>query len=82
VIDAVPELGERLVSRAIDPDHYVVDTLRREILERKPSGSARVLSDSELVQLARLGDDVERHFGALQDIEFALDASWVAMAIS
>jgi rifampicin phosphotransferase len=74
VIDAIPELGERLVSGAVDPDHYVVDTPRRAVVERKPAGSSPVLSDGELVKLVELGEAVERHFGTPQDIEFALDA--------
>ena len=32
----------------------------------------RVLSDAEAVELARLGQRIERHFGAPQDIEWAL----------
>jgi pyruvate,water dikinase len=71
-IDAVAELGERLVSGAVNPDHYLIDTQRRHVLERQPVGEAPVLADHELAQLAVLGDRVERHFGIPQDIEFAL----------
>ena len=73
-IDAVAELGERLVSGAVNPDHYLIDTRACHVLERQPVGEASVLSDQELLHLALLGDRVERHFGAPQDIEFALDA--------
>jgi phosphohistidine swiveling domain-containing protein len=72
-VDAVAELGERLVSGAVNPDHYLIDTQRRHVLERQPVGDVPVLADHELAQLAVLGDRVERHFGAPQDIEFALD---------
>src|SRR5947209_960742 len=72
-IDAVTGLGERLVSGAVDPDHYVVDTLTRRIVERRPVGPEPVLSDDDLLALASLGERVEHHFGAPQDIEFALD---------
>jgi len=73
-IDAVAELGERLVSGAVNPDHYLVDTRACQVLERQPVGRTAVLSDQELLHVALLGDRVERHFGAPQDIEFALDA--------
>jgi pyruvate,water dikinase len=73
-IDAIAELGERLVSGAADPDHYVVNIPDRRVLARHPRGPAAVLSDAELLELAALGERVEAHFGAPQDIEFALDA--------
>nr|WP_200890926.1 PEP/pyruvate-binding domain-containing protein [Arthrobacter sp. SPG23] len=36
VIDASPGLGEAVVSGAVNPDHFVVDSATREILERRP----------------------------------------------
>src|SRR5207245_3387441 len=71
VIDAIAELGERLVSGAVDPDHYVV-TQRGKVLERRLVGPEAVLSDTEVLQLAELAAQVEARFGAPQDIEFAL----------
>lgn len=41
VIDASPGLGEAIVSGAVNPDHFVVDTATGEILERRP-GDKRV----------------------------------------
>jgi phosphohistidine swiveling domain-containing protein len=41
VIDASPGLGEAVVSGAVNPDHFVVDTRSGEILERLP-GDKRV----------------------------------------
>src|SRR5260370_30498835 len=35
VIDANPGLGEAVVSGATNPDHFVVDTARGEIVERR-----------------------------------------------
>lgn len=35
-------------------------------------GSARVLSDQDVVRVARMGDQVESHYGSPQDIEWAL----------
>lgn len=74
VVDAIAELGEKLVSGAVNPDHYVVDTLAASrVVEQRPTGDRAVLSAKELVQLAALAERVEAHFGAPQDIEFALD---------
>jgi pyruvate,water dikinase len=72
-VDAVPGLADSLVSGAANPDHYVVDTPAREVVERRPAGEVAALTDDELLALAALGDRVERLFGAPQDIEFALD---------
>jgi rifampicin phosphotransferase len=72
-VDAVRGLGEKLVSGAVNPDHYVVDTPAREVVERRPDGGEAALADEELLALAALGDRVERHLGAPQDIEFAID---------
>jgi rifampicin phosphotransferase len=74
-VDAIADLGEQLVSGAVDPDHYVVDIESREVLERRPVAAQPVLSDSELLELAALGDRVEAHFATPQDIEFAFDQS-------
>src|SRR5918997_1101037 len=41
VIDASPGLGEAVVSGAVNPDHFVVDTRSGQILERR-SGDKRV----------------------------------------
>jgi pyruvate,water dikinase len=73
-IDAIPELGEKLVSGAIDPDHFVIDGVNHRVTQRRSIGSTPVLSDAELLALADMGERVEQHFGAPQDIEFALDA--------
>jgi rifampicin phosphotransferase len=72
-IDAVAGLGDKLVAGAVDPDHYAVDVVSHEVLQRPAAGKSSVLSDHEVLTLAELGDRVERHFNAPQDIEFALD---------
>jgi pyruvate,water dikinase len=72
-IDAVTGLGEKLVAGAVDPNHYAVDTMRHEVVQRPGPGKPSVLSDQEVLALAELGDRLERHFNAPQDIEFALD---------
>src|SRR5207253_543668 len=105
VIDASPGLGEAVVSGAVNPDHFVVDTASGAIRERR-LGDKRVvvlpaqdggvqhvrvdgradqacLSDVQLRALARLGQQAERHLGAPQDLEFAVDAEgtlWLTQA--
>lgn len=38
-----------------------------------PEAAARVLDDGTVLELARLGMEVERHYGAPQDMEFAIE---------
>nr|WP_236557670.1 PEP/pyruvate-binding domain-containing protein [Arthrobacter sp. 9AX] len=96
VIDAAAGLGEAVVSGVVNPDHFVVDTAARRVLERKlgdksvavrtkPGGGtetrsmeggadASSLTDAQVLELADLGMQAERHFGAPQDTEWAIDA--------
>ncbi|MDP9982536.1 pyruvate,water dikinase [Pseudarthrobacter oxydans] len=100
VIDASPGLGEAVVSGAVNPDHFVVDSATRRILERRTgskrmairprpgggterieqtgSGSQPCLDEAQLLALERLGRRAEVHFGAPQDLEWAIDGSGAA----
>lgn len=69
VIDAVPGLGEKLVSGAVDPDHFQLGPTHT-ITQRSAQGAAPVLTDDQLGQLAGLGRRIEEHFDAQQDVEF------------
>lgn len=105
VIDASPGLGEAVVSGAVNPDHFVVNAVSGEIVERRlgdkrlliratpGGGTERIklaeeskmpcLTDEQVVALAKLGMQVEAHYGAPQDIEWAIDASgqtWLTQA--
>jgi pyruvate,water dikinase len=51
--------------------------VRRVDLAHDPRGTATVLTDQELATLARLAVASERHYGAPQDMEFAIDATGV-----
>jgi len=97
VIDANPGLGEAVVSGAVNPDHFVVQTTTRQITQRRlgekllavrataGGGTEHVelttgkteacLTDEQIRALAALGARVEAHYGAPQDIEWAIDAS-------
>jgi pyruvate,water dikinase len=68
-IDAVRGLGDRVVSGAVNPDHFVVETRDGTVLERHGD----TLDDAELRELAALGARVEAHYGRPQDIEWAID---------
>ncbi|KQN89638.1 phosphoenolpyruvate synthase [Arthrobacter sp. Leaf69] len=96
VVDASPGLGEAVVSGAVNPDHFVIDSATQKILERRigskgvairplpgggterveqsGSGSQPCLDDARLAALDLLGRRAEMHFGAPQDLEWAIDA--------
>jgi pyruvate,water dikinase len=105
VIDASPGLVEAVVSGAVNPDHFIVNSLDRKIVARRlgdkrvmitslPSGgterheladrsSAACLDDEQVLQLVDLGQQVQRHYGAPQDTEWALDSGgrfWLTQA--
>jgi pyruvate,water dikinase len=77
-IDAVRGLGEQLVSGAVNPDHYLVDTRTGAVLERRGD----ILDDTRLRELATIGERVEAHFGKPQDIEWAFDEEklWIVQS--
>jgi rifampicin phosphotransferase len=105
VIDASPGLGEAVVSGAVNPDHFVVNSADRRI-EARRLGDKRVmitslpgggtdrheladqsaeacLDDTRLLQLVDLGQQVQQHYGAPQDTEWALDSAgrfWLTQA--
>ncbi len=80
VIDAAPGLGDAVVSGAVDPDHWVVDEAVRgkgghgDTFRTRP-GTDACLDDGQVRALVDLGRRVEAHFGAPQDIEWAIDGS-------
>ena len=105
VIDASPGLGEAVVSGAVNPDHFVVNTVDDSILTRRlgdkrimitsrpgggtefqdleGKGSEACLDDAQVLRLVHLGQRVQRHYGAPQDTEWALDSGgtfWLTQA--
>jgi phosphohistidine swiveling domain-containing protein len=78
-IEAVRGLGEQLVSGAVNPDHFIVDTRSGTVLERRGD----ILSDVQLRDLAAFGARIEKHFGRPQDIEWAIDKAgklWIVQS--
>lgn len=105
VIDASPGLGEAVVSGAVNPDHFVVNTESGEIVERHlgdkriviqalpGGGTQRVeqagqsehacLTDEQVHELSHIGAQVEAHYHAPQDTEWAIDTAgklWLTQA--
>src|SRR6058998_293469 len=78
-IEAVHGLGEQLVSGAVNPDHFVVDTRSGAVLERRGD----ILSETQLREIAALGARIEEHFRRPQDIEWAIDRAgklWIVQS--
>ena len=79
VINASPGAGQAVVSGAVNPDQFTVDTATATVLARVPGDDDPArgwsLADAELTELTRLGDAVQRLFGAPQDVEWVFDAA-------
>ncbi|GLY93813.1 rifamycin-inactivating phosphotransferase [Actinoplanes sp. NBRC 103695] len=70
-VDAVPGLGEALVSGLVNADGYQVRD--GGIVSRRVAGQGEpTLTDAEVLRLVRLGRRIEAHFGRPQDIEWCL----------
>jgi pyruvate,water dikinase len=78
VVDASPGLGEAVVSGAVNPDHFVVDTDTGEVLDRRlgdkriavrsrPGGGTEQVARSADVTTAAITDDQLRALAALGD---------------
>jgi pyruvate,water dikinase len=78
VIEVSPGLGEAVVSGIVNPDQFVVDTLSGAIVSQRHGEGAKLpggasLTREQVRELVQIGDRVEAHFGAPQDIEFAFE---------
>ena len=69
-IEAVPGLGEALVSGQVSPD--VVTVRDGEVVDRTTRHERPVLTDAHAVALEQLGRRIEQHVGRPQDIEWCL----------
>lgn len=72
VIDASPGPGQAVVSGAVNPDQFVVETASGRILQR-PQDRAPSLTVPQVRGLTSLGDTAQRLFGAPQDVEWVID---------
>ncbi len=74
VIDASPGLGEAVVSGAVNPDHFVVDTVREVILDRR-------LGDKHLAIRSLPGGGTEHiELGSGSDTACVTDEQLIALA--
>ncbi len=71
VIEAVPGLGEALVSGQAEPDFYIVDGVRKKIVTKTLSAYRPAVPEAHIIELADLGKRVAETLGAPQDIEWA-----------
>ena len=69
-IEAGFGLGEALVSGLVNADGYKVRD--GQVIEKAVRQDRQVLTDAQIVRLARLGRRIEGHFGQPQDIEWCL----------
>ncbi|GAA3765306.1 PEP/pyruvate-binding domain-containing protein [Plantactinospora mayteni] len=69
VVDAAPGLGTAVVDGTAPADHYVLDGTRYD--------DRGCLTPAQLAELHRAGERVQAHFGAPQDIEWAIDPDGV-----
>jgi phosphoenolpyruvate synthase/pyruvate phosphate dikinase len=69
-VEAVPGLGDALVSGLADPDRYAVRD--GQIARRALAGERPALTDAQVEGLVGLGRRIEAHFGRPQDIEWCL----------
>jgi len=70
VINAVRGCGEALVGGQVTPEEIVVGRGTWTV-RRRDSPAGQVLSEAQAGQLARLGEQIEAHYGHPQDIEWA-----------
>ncbi len=76
VVEAVTGLADALVSGLVNPDIYRVRD--GEVVD----GTAKTLTEEQVVDLVELGRRIEAHFGRPQDIEWCLDAGGFAIVQS
>ncbi|KRE82149.1 pyruvate kinase [Arthrobacter sp. Soil763] len=79
VINASRGAGQAVVSGAVNPDQFTLDTATARILHRERGsagpGADWSISVRELADLTVLGSAVQQLFGTPQDIEWAIDAA-------
>lgn len=97
VIDSNFGFGESVVSGEVTPDHFTINKITLDIIDRKistklkyvivdtetqetrlmdiPRDRQRVQSllDEELIELAAMGKQIEKHYGRPMDIEWTID---------
>ncbi len=70
--EAVPGLGEALVSGRVNPSRYVLEWHSGKLKEKMGQGD-EILSSGELQELGQMGRDLHALLGAPQDVEWSFD---------
>jgi pyruvate,water dikinase len=70
VVNAVHGLGEAVVSGEVAPEEIIVDR-RTQTARRRAGAPQQVLSDAQVMDVVRLGERIEAHYGHPQDVEWA-----------
>ena len=71
-VEAAPGLGAALVAGEVTPDSFMISKITGEITSRRVQAAQPSLTDGELRALAAVARTVEAHYGAPQDIEWAV----------
>jgi phosphoenolpyruvate synthase/pyruvate phosphate dikinase len=83
MIEAVNGLGEPLVQGAITPDNYLLDKKTLKLKSVVPVSQGKlIINPTQMQKLARLGLQIESHFGVPQDIEWAIEKGsiWIVQS--
>jgi len=85
IIEAVFGLGESLVQGTVTPDSYIIDKSKcknqnaklqskmQNFLLDKNVQDKQILSDRQILELAEICFNIEKHYGKPQDIEWAFE---------
>lgn len=72
IIEAVSGLAEALVSGKVTPDIYLTNKITGKIIEKTTQAAQALLSDEQIVELASLIIQLEKHFGFPVDVEWTI----------
>jgi len=72
VINASAGPGQAVVSGAVNPDHFVLDSASGQVLQR-PQDGGPALTDAKLRELVSLGNAAQKLLAAPQDVEWVID---------
>lgn len=70
IVEAVPGLGDQLVSGQVTPEHHEVETATNRVLSAEAPPTGRALTPQQLRHLVALTRRVAEAFGEPQDIEW------------
>lgn len=80
MVEATRGLGEALVAGRVAPDRYAARD--GAVVVHEVAGEQPVLTEAQVVELARLGRRIEAHAGRPQDVEWCLHADGIAIVQS